>query len=107
MPAQLPTEAVDEAHASVAFAQLVRKRHARRSATVSEQRARDIDLALERLRLAMRPLKSAIGGFMYGPQTQVAEENRQTIREASHAIQRERRKLWKMQKATRRKDKAA
>ena len=48
------------------------------------------------LKRAMRPLRSEIGRFPYGPQTDEAEANREEIREASTAIQRERRKLWKM-----------
>jgi hypothetical protein len=50
----------------------------------------------------MKPLRSQIGKFQYGPQTTVAEENREAMRLASEAIQRERRKLWKLS-ATRRK----
>lgn len=46
----------------------------------------------------MKPLRSAIGKFATGPQTEAIEaEVRQPIREASRAIQRERQKLWKMQ----------
>lgn len=96
MPAVLPQEAIDGADASVAFARQVRRFHAKRGRT-SPQRAEDIERALSRLREAMGPLRSEIGRFPYGPQTSVAEANRQKIREASAAIQRERRKLWKMQ----------
>jgi hypothetical protein len=45
----------------------------------------------------MGPLRSEIGRFAYGPQTTLAERNRQAIRDASDKLQRERRKLWKMQ----------
>lgn len=83
------------------FAQQVRKRHARRTDVRSPARAEDIETALARLKIAMKPLRSAIGSFTYGPQTSIAEENRQTIREASLALQRESRKLHKMKAPTR------
>lgn len=84
------------------FAQQVRKMHRRRTDKLAETRLRDIDAAFDRLRTAMRPLRSASGKFVYGPQTDVAEENREIIRRASAAIQRERRKLWKMRKPPKR-----
>lgn len=96
MPAELPKGALEAAEAAVVFAQVVRKTHARRSNKQSKQRASDIDLALLRLKEAMRPLRSEIGRFPFGPQTDAAERNREAIREASAAIQRERRKLHKM-----------
>lgn len=96
VPAELPKQALDDAAAAIAFAQGVRAVHRRRSAKTSKQRQADIEIALARLKDAMRPLKSAIGKFPYGPQTDAAEDNRQAIREASLAIQRERRKLFKM-----------
>jgi hypothetical protein len=97
MPTELPKDAIEAADAAVSFAQQVRRFHARRSDKTSAQRSADIALALERLRTAMLPLRSEIGRFPYGPQTTLAEKNRQTIRDASDSIQRERRKLWKMQ----------
>lgn len=96
MPVQLPKEALAAADAAVVFAQQVRKHHRRRTSRSAEQRAKDIDLALARLRDAMAPLRSEIGRFPYGPQTDAAERNRDKIRDASEALQRERRKLWKM-----------
>lgn len=78
------------------FAQQTRNYHRRRTPKNSPQREQDLRLAVERLREAMRPLKSEIGRFHYGPQTDAAEANREAIREASAALQRERRKLWKM-----------
>lgn len=96
MPNDLPKDAVDDAYAAVLFAEQVRLYHRRRTQKKSTQRQTDISLALKRLKEAMRPLKAAIGTFPYGPQNAVAEENRETIRAASQAIQRERRKLWKM-----------
>lgn len=97
MPTELPEDTIETALAAVAFAQQVRRFHARRTDKKSSQRASDIKLALSRLQNAMGPLRSEIGRFPYGPQTTLAENNRQVIRDASDAIQRERRKLWKMQ----------
>lgn len=100
MPAELPTDALSDAEASIAFATQVRKYHARRTDKRSVQRAADISVALARLHAAMKPLRSEIGRFPYGPSTEIAEENRQRIRDASAEIQKERRKLWKMQDKT-------
>lgn len=98
MPEKLPQGAVDTAEAAVAFAQSTRRVHARRTRKGSKQREDDIRNALDRLKSAMAPLKSAIARFQYEPQTSTAEKNRQVIYAASKAIQRERRKLWKLQK---------
>ena len=97
MPSNLPEKQIEDAEAAVAFARQVRGFHARRTDRRSIQRAADITVALARLRDAMKPLRSEIGRFPYGPDTAVAEENRERIRSASEEIQRERRKLWKMQ----------
>lgn len=96
MPEYLPENEIKNAEAAVAYARHVRRFHARRTDPRSAQRATDIALALDRLRAAMTPLRSAIGKFPYGPSTAIAEANRQRIRDASAEIQRERRKLWKM-----------
>lgn len=98
MPNELPTDVLDAAGAAVIFAQQVRRMYRRRTDKNSEQRNSDIELALTRLRESMQPVRSAIGRFPYGPQTSLAEANRNKIRAASVAIQRERRKLWKMRK---------
>lgn len=100
MPTVLPQQAIDDADAAVAFAAQVRKFHRRRTdKRQSVQRSADIESALSRLKDAMEPLRSEIGRFPYGAQTDAAERNRETIRDASAAIQRERRKLWKMRAA--------
>jgi hypothetical protein len=96
MPNVLPKDDIDAADAAVAFAQQVRKFHRRRTGRTDPRRKEDIALARERLREAMAPLKSEIGRFAYGPQTAIAEQNRQAIRDASARIQTERRKLSKM-----------
>lgn len=95
MPNELPKDAIEAAEAAVAFAVQVRKFHRRRS-TSAKQRADDIKRARARLSAAMKPLRSESGRFIYGPQTSIAEANREKIRQASAAIQRERRKLTKM-----------
>lgn len=96
MPEILPPNILESADRAVANARAVREYHRRRTEKQSIQRKTDIQVALSRLREAMKPLKSAIGKFPYGPVTVTAEENRQAIRDRSHAIQSERRKLWKM-----------
>jgi hypothetical protein len=96
MPAQLPVAAMTEAELAVTNAQEVRAYHRKRSERTDRQRRHDLELALKRVKSAMLPLRSEIGKFPYGPQTDAAAENRQAIREASAALQRERRKLWKM-----------
>lgn len=96
MPAILPEAAMKEADLAVANAQEVRALHRRRTERTDRQRQHDLTLALRRVKAAMGPLRSEIGKFPYGPQTDIAEENRVKIREASAALQRERRKLWKM-----------
>lgn len=96
MPAILPKEHLDSAAAAVEFAQSVRRIHRRKSAKGNQQREVDIQTALDRLKTAMAPLRKAAGSFPYGPQTDIAEENRQIIRDASISIQKERRRLWKM-----------
>jgi hypothetical protein len=93
----MPDNVIENADAAVAYAQQVRQFHARRTSRKSAQRTADINVALARLKEAMAPLKREIGRFPYGPQTSIAEANRQRIRDASCAIQTERRKLWKMQ----------
>lgn len=85
-----------EAELAVTNAQEVRAYHRKRSERTDRQRRHDLELALKRVKSAMLPLRSEIGKFPYGPQTDAAAENRQAIREASAALQRERRKLWKM-----------
>ena len=91
---------MDRAESAVLFAQQVRTKHRRKKRRSSEQRRADIEEALKRLKDAMRPLRSEIGRFPYGPQTDEAEANRERIRDLSAALQTERRKLWKMRKAT-------
>ena len=85
-----------EAELAVRNAQEVRAFHRKRTQKGDQQRRHDLTLALRRVKAAMRPLRSQIGKFPYGPQTAIAEANRDKIRAASDALQKERRKLWKM-----------
>jgi aminoglycoside phosphotransferase family enzyme len=99
MPAKLPIDILDSADRAIENAQRVRRFHRRRTERASMQRKTDIEVALQRLKEAMRPLRTEIGRFPYGPQTDAAEANREAIRERSASIQSERRKLWKMLRA--------
>jgi hypothetical protein len=96
MPEKVPDNILESADRAIANAQRVREFHRRRTEKRSPQRKTDIVVARSRLKEAMKPLKSAIGKFPYGPQTTTAEANREAIRQRSAAIQTERRKLWKM-----------
>lgn len=91
-----PTKMLKTADEAVAHARSVRRYHARRTDRESPQRHTDLDLALDRLSEAMRPLWTAIARFPYEPQTDAVFARQEKIREASEAIQRERRKLHKM-----------
>lgn len=101
MPEVRPTTELNAAASAIKYAQQVRMHHRRRTQPGSKQREADINIAKQRLKDAMRPLRTMIGRFPYGPQTEAAERNRAEIYEASAAIQRERRKLWKMQRRVR------
>lgn len=100
MPSDLPTRDIEAAEAAIQFARLVRKTHARRSHKTSARRIADIQIARQRLKETMRPLRTHIGKFPIGPQTSVAEANRQHIRDVSASMQAERRKLTKMSPPT-------
>lgn len=96
MPLELtPEELIADASKAVQHAQSTRKAHARAKGghRGGKQREQDIRLALERLQKAMKPLRRRIQRLVYLPSSYPGEG----LREASQAIQRERRKLWKMQ----------
>lgn len=94
------SDALEAADAAVDNAQAVRKFHRRRTDKRSKQRQQDIDIALERIKDAMKPLRSFLGRFAYGPQTEAAWAKYYAVSEASKALQAERRKLWKMSPRT-------
>ena len=95
MPLETPTQdLIDAAAHAVQHATSVRKRHARSSKRGTRQREIDIKLALDRLATAMKPIRKRIAKMPY--HTNIKDGDK--LREASLAIQKERRKLWKMKK---------
>lgn len=84
--------AIREAWAAVSHAREVRKRHARQTDRGTSQREADLKIARLGIDHAMKPLRSEIGAAAY---RHIPRED--DIREASQALQAERRKLWKMQ----------
>jgi len=84
--------AIREAWAAVSHAREVRQRHARRTDRGTAQREADLKIARSGIDEAMKPLRSEIGAAAYRDVPREEE-----IREASQALQAERRKIWKMQ----------
>ena len=97
MPAERDRTTVTNAEAAIKNAQRVRATHRRRTTVGSSAREDDLAIGLERLAQAMKPIRSEIARFPYGPQTDTAEANREKLRNLSKQIQGERRRLWKMQ----------
>jgi len=93
-------EALREAELAVQSAQETRAYHRKRTQKGDRQRETDLELALDRVKAAMKPLRSEIGRFRHREARPSVVEQRQRIRDASLALQRERRKLWKMQERT-------
>ena len=89
-------EALKEADLAIQNAQEVRRYHRKRSEKGDPQREADLDMAMERVRAAMKPLRSEIGRFPRQPRSANVETRQARIRAASRALQSERRKLWKM-----------
>lgn len=87
---------VAAAEAAVGYAQSVRAYHRKHTDKNSVQRKDDLHLALGRLKEAMAPIRSEIGRFTYLAQNSTVDKDRERLREASLAMQVERRKLWKM-----------
>lgn len=85
---------LESADAAVEYARNVRALHRRRTERRSSQRTNDICIALDKLKEAMRPLRSEIGRFSMS--RTLDPDDMEAIRERSRAIQSERRKLWKM-----------
>ena len=98
MPATLPKDILERADAAVVYAQQVRRWHRRRKKPSATRNA-DLQRARDRITEAIAPIRSEIGRFPYGPDTDIAERNRQSIRDASQSLQVERRKLTKMMQA--------
>lgn len=89
-------ELLKEANLAVKNAQEVRSYHRKRTDRKNRQRNEDLRLAVHRVKSAMKPLRSEIGRFPKYPHTDEAEHKKDRIRAASLALQKERRKLWKM-----------
>lgn len=85
-----------EAQLAVENAQEVRAYHRKKTLRGDGQRESDLQMALERVKAAMRPLRSEIGRFPKQHPSATILSRQEKIRDASHALQRERRKLWKM-----------
>lgn len=75
------------------YAQRVREHHARRTPRGNPIREQDIAFALTRIQQAMDPLRREIGRFPIVEDV----EYRARVLEASDRLQRQRRKLWKLQ----------
>lgn len=94
-------EMVERAVFATQHARQVRELHAKRTTKGSKNRETDIQASLDRLRGAMRPIRSALGR-QKAPYDDRGVEHRALLLDVSDAMQRERRKLWKMQKRKRR-----
>lgn len=100
---------VQAADAAVDHAQDTRVAHAKRSARGSRQREDDLSMAQTRLKRLMAPVRSELarmpselkrmnkGGSAEVGERSIKLQQQTTLRSLSQAIQRERRKLWKMQ----------
>ena len=89
-------DALHEAALAVENAQEVRALHRKRTDRGDKQREDDLKMALERVKRAMKPLRSEIGRFPKQGKTPTNLQRQERVRAASLALQKERRKLWKM-----------
>ena len=96
---------IEKAEAAISYAQSVRRLHRRRTPRGSQQRETDLQLAMGRLRDAMRPVRTELGRLPFLPSSESTEQRQESLQEISKALQCERRKLWKMRE--RAKDEAA
>lgn len=88
---------IDQAAAAVSYAQDVREIHRRRTKRGNPQREADIEIALKRLRTRMSPIITALRRIPFERPSAARDEKHEALLEISKALQRERRKLWKMQ----------
>lgn len=91
-PKLTPAEMVHAGQVAVDYAISVRTYHAKRTRRGSQQREEDIKIALDRLRSAMKPIRSEIASWPF----RAVVKERESVESMSKSIQRERRKLWKM-----------
>jgi hypothetical protein len=85
------------AAAAVSYAQDVRAHHRKRTKRGASQREADLWIARNRLREAMEPVRSVIGRAQFDLMSATKAKQIEKARQASRDLQRERRKLWKMQ----------
>lgn len=83
---------VEESARAIEYARGIRTNHAKRNKRGSRQREIDIQLGLERLAAAMKPIRRTIARLPY----EKAQFDVEELRGTSKALQAERRKLWKM-----------
>lgn len=103
------------ADAAVSHAQDVRKTYAKRTGRGDGQRQSDIQYALTRLKRVMVPIRAELARLPYqlrqaAPASETATkltQHRVILAGASDSLQRERRKLWKMQERKTRRSKRA
>lgn len=81
---------------AIAYAQRVRAYHRRRTSKSSPQRRTDVEVALDRLARAMRPIRSEQGRFMFLNPTEQRRRQQERLFNVSHRIAAERRKLLKL-----------
>ena len=88
-----------DAVAAADYARDVRTAHRRRTDRSSPQRQADIRIALARLKKAMKPLRRLLAQYTYKRRrlSHTEQEKLALIASTSQDLQRERRKLWKMQ----------
>lgn len=101
MPSSRIETDLTNARLAAQFSQDVRAYHRRRTEKNAEQRTKDLAEARERVRKAMFPLRSYLGRAPYLETTQARLDMQDRVRDASQALQKERRKLWKMQQPPR------
>lgn len=92
---------LETAWSAVKYAQEVRAYHRRTTEKGSKARENDIEIALSRITRSMKPVRSYLGRARF--LEEAAADKVEMARQASHALQSERRKLWKMQSPERRK----
>jgi hypothetical protein len=79
-------------------AETVRQLHRRRTKRGDARREKDIELALDRITSAMRPLRAYLCGVAWlAHDSEGIRRQIESVRAASRRLQSERRKLWKMQ----------
>jgi hypothetical protein len=85
-----------DAYAAVIAAQEVRAFHRKRTRPGEKHRTLDVQNALKRLKLAMTPIRSALGRAPYDEINKASRLRHAQLRRVSKSIQVERRKLWKL-----------